>query len=426
MADNPLSLSERSPPATALGAAPVYVLALLFFVSFFNYLDRLVIAVMVEPIKRDLALNDTQMGLVSGLAFAVLYAVCGLPLARLADRGSRKRLLAICLTVWSGMTAATGLARNFVELFAARMAVGIGEAGCVPSAHSIIGDMFPPEKRAFAVGIFQAGGLVGLSVGLAVAGIATEIYGWRTTLAAIGLAGLPLALLIAFTMREPLRSRAVRTDENMVEALQALARSRALVHLIIGLSVGAFSTYGIAQWLPTFFIRSHSASLAQVGLYGAIFGGIAAVCGTLAGGAAMIRLRPRNPKWELWLPASAYFAALPLYAASFAVDSLNVSLAIQFVAVFVAAAGGAVAIAALHSFAAPNRRATAVAVMMFLSSLIGLGMGPTAVGAMSDLLTDSYGMESLRYALMASTAVLGWAALHFLAAARAADASQLR
>lgn len=400
-------------------AASAYALTLLFFVSFFNYLDRLVIAVMIEPIKRDLELSDTQLGLVSGFAFALLYASFGLPLARLADQRSRKWLLAACLTVWSSTTALTGLARNFVELFAARMAVGVGEAGCVPAAHSMIGDLVTPDKRAFAVGVFQSGGLIGLSVGLAIAGIATERFGWRDTLLAIGVAGLPLAVLVALSMPEPVRIETAARAETMRDAVATLFRRKPLVHLIIGLSVGAFATYGIAQWLPAFFIRSHGASLSQVGIYGAIFGGVSGVVGTMAGGAAMIRLRPRDVRWELWLPAACYLVAVPLYAGSFAAPAISISLLIQFGAVFVAAAGGAVALAAIQSFAEANRRATAVAIMMFLSALIGLGLGPAFVGMVSDLLSPTFGKHALAYALMISTIFLAWAALHFVLAAAA-------
>jgi predicted MFS family arabinose efflux permease len=402
-------------------AAPaVYPLALLSLVSFFNYLDRMVIAVMVEPIKHDLQLSDTELGIVSGFAFALLYAICGIPLARVADRGSRKWLLTACLTIWSAMTALTGLARNFVELFAARMAVGVGEAGCVPAAHSMLGDLFPPERRAFAIGIFQAGGLLGLSVGLALAGIATERFGWRATLMGIGVAGLPLAVLVGLTMREPMRDLAHRHDESISAVLRTLGARRPLVHLIAGLAIGSFATYGIAQWLPAFFIRSHGASVAEVGIYGALFGGAAAVAGTVAGGSAMLRLRPRDTRWELWLPAACYLIALPLYAASFAVDALTTSLAIQFGAVFVASAGGAVALSAIQSFAEPDRRATAIAITMFLSALIGLGLGPTFAGAVSDMLTASFGAEALRYALIISTCFLAWAGLHFFLAAKSA------
>lgn len=400
-------------------AAPTYGLALLFFVSFFNYLDRMVIAVMVEPMKRDLNLTDTQLGLVSGLAFAVLYATVGLPLARVADRSSRKWLLAICLAVWSAMTAITGLARNFTELFLARMGVGIGEAGCVPASHSMIGDMVTPEKRAFAIGIFQAGGLLGMSVGLAAAGLAAEAYGWRTAMIGVGLLGLPLALLLAFTMREPPRASSAQTAETMATALAALASCRPLVHLILGISIGSFASYGVAQWLPAFFIRSHQLSLAEVGLWGGLVGGLAGILGAVGGGAMMIRLRPRDTRWELWLPCIGYLACIPFYLIAFWVENAIAAYTIKALGITVAAAGAGVAIAAIQSLAEPHRRATAVAIMMFLSSLIGLGLGPAAVGAISDSLAIRFGNESLRYALMISTAFLAWAALHFLIAARA-------
>lgn len=412
---------KRSERAESAG----YALALLSLVSFFNYLDRMVIAVMVEPMKRDLGLSDMQLGLVSGFAFALLYAVCGLPLARLADRRSRKWILTACLAIWSGMTAVTGIARNFFELFLARMAVGVGEAGCVPSAHSMIGDMFPAERRAFAVGIFQAGGLIGLSVGLALAGLATERFGWRMTLIGIGLAGFPLALLIALTMPEPRRHDANAAAENLGIVLRELAARKPLAHLIIGLSIGSFATYGIAQWLPAFFMRSHGASITEVGIYGAVLGGVAGVLGTIVGGVSMVRLRQRDARWELWFPAIGYLGALPLYASSFAVPNLTAALGIQFFAVAIAAAGGAVAIAAIQSFAEPNRRATAVAIMMFLSSLIGLGLGPTFAGALSDALTSLFGDDALRYALMVSTCFLAWAGSHFLLAAKSALANPI-
>lgn len=400
------------------GAVSTYGLALLFFVSFFNYLDRMVIAVMVEPMKRDLGLTDTQLGLVSGLAFALLYATCGIPLARFADQGSRKWLLTICLTIWSTMTAVTGLARNFTELFLVRMAVGIGEAGCVPASHSLIGDMFSPERRALAVGVFQAGGLIGLSVGLAAAGMAAEAYGWRAALVGVGLLGLPLALLMAFTMPEPQRKHSQTHRESARAALTSLAHSRPLVHLVVGLAIGSFATYGMAQWLPAFFIRSHGLSLTGVGLYGGLTAGAGGVLGTLLGGWAMVHLRPRDQRWELWLPACCYLGCIPFYLAAFWVDSAILAYGIKFGAIFIAAAGGGVALAAIQSFAEPHRRATAVAVMMFLSSLIGLGLGPAAVGLASDFLSTAFGPESLRYALMLSTVFLGWAAWHFLAAAR--------
>jgi predicted MFS family arabinose efflux permease len=403
-----------------------YGLALLTALSFFNYLDRMVMAVLVEPIKRDLHLSDTQMGLVAGFAFALLYALAGLPIARLADRSSRVKLVSACLVVWSAMTALTGFARSFLELFAARMAVGIGEAGCVPASHSLLGDLFPPRHRALAIGIFQAGGLVGMSFGLALAGWLAQTYGWRTALMVSGFAGIPLALLMILTMREPVRTGPpVDASESTLAATAILFRRRAFVHLVIGLSVGAFATYGMSQWISAFYVRSHGLTLAAVGLWGGIAGGGGGIAGAIAGGAAMTRLRERDARWEQWFPMMTYALSGPVYAAGFLVASSQLAFVLQFVATFIAASGGAVALASLQSFAEPHRRATAVAIMLMLSSLIGLGAGPTAVGMISDLLAPATGSDSLRYALALSTVILLWAAFHFWQAGRTSMRDQV-
>lgn len=421
-----MSTSDAQGSVKGGRAAPAYYgLALLSLVSLLNYLDRMVIAVLVEPIKRDLGLSDTQVGLVAGFAFALLYALAGLPLARIADRRSRVTLVSVCLLVWSAMTAVTGLARNFVELFLARMAVGIGEAGCVPASHSLIGDMFPPHRRAFAIGVFQAGGLIGMSFGLAGAGWVAEAYGWRAALLVAGAAGLPVALLLYFTLPEPARSGqalGVSTSETAMETIAALARRPALVHLVIALSIGAFATYGMSQWISAFFIRSHGLGLAAVGLYGGLAGGGGGIVGAIAGGLVMARLGPRDARWELWLPAAGYGLSAPFFAATFLWPGALGAFSLQFAATLVAAAGGAVALSAIQSFAEPHRRATAIAIVLMLSSLVGLGVGPTAVGVLSDALSSATGDDSLRYALVISTAFLLWASVHFLFAARHASA----
>lgn len=421
-----MSISDPLRSVKGGRAAPAYYgLALLSTVSLLNYLDRMVIAVLVEPIKRDLNLSDTQVGLVAGFAFALLYALAGLPLARIADRRSRVTLVSICLVAWSAMTAVTGMARNFIELFLARMAVGIGEAGCVPASHSLIGDMFPPHRRAFAVGIFQAGGLIGLSFGLAGAGWIAETYGWRAALLVAGAAGIPVALLLYFTMPEPARSgqaHGLSANESAAETLAALARRPALVHLVIALSIGAFATYGMSQWISAFFIRSHGMGLAEVGLYGGLAGGGGGIVGAIAGGLVMARLGPRDARWELWLPAAGYGLSAPFFAAAFLWPTALGAFLLQFAATLVAAAGGAVALSAVQSFAEPHRRATAIAIVLMLSSLIGLGLGPTMVGILSDALSSATGDDSLRYALVISTVFLLWAGVHFLLSARHARA----
>lgn len=408
---------------TKNGAAPAfYTLALLSLVSFFNYLDRMVLAVLIEPIKRDLELSDTQIGLVGGLAFALFYALCGLPLARLADRRNRITLLSICLVGWSLATAATGYAKNFWQLFAARVAVGVGEAGCVPSAHSIIGDLFPLERRAFAIGMFQGGGLIGLSVGMAIAGVLASEFGWRTALIAVGLSGLPLALLLWLTAREPARvaNGDIDTAEPWTVALSALLARPALRNLVLGLSFGAFATYGTGQWMAAFFMRSHGISVAEAGYYGAVFSGGSAILGTLLAGIIIVPLLKRDRRWELWAPALAYGICAPFFVLLFLVPTFWMAIAFKATGTMIGAIGGTIALSSVQSFAEPQRRATAIALVVMLSSLIGLGLGPLAVGMISDALQPTQAEEALRYALALASVFLAVASLLFYRASRTA------
>lgn len=418
--DRPLTGFAGSAPTLARTSAPAYVLGLLTAVCFFNYLDRMVIAILLEPIKRELALSDAQMGLVAGFAFAMFYAVLGLPLARIADRRSRVALVTICLATWSAMTALTGLARNFLELFAARVGVGVGEAGCVPAAHSILGDLFPRERRAFAISVFQAGGTLGQSAGLVLAALAAQFWGWRAALMITGLLGIPLALLTFFTMREPPRgeAHAQASSEPMLVTVKALFARPPLVHLMLGVAIAAFGSYGMVQWLPAFFVRLHGLGLAEVGLYVGATGAIGGVLGTVFGGYALTRLGPRDARWELWWPMIVFAIFTLFMLPSFLVADWKVALGFQLIAFFIGSSGGGVALSALQTYVEPHRRATGIAVLLLMSSLFGLGLGPVAVGVISDYLKLSLGAESLRYALMATLCMPIWASVHFWLAAR--------
>ena len=414
----PTAAHAREPSRVMVG----YTLTILTLVSFFNYMDRMVLAVLLEPIKAELNLSDGQLGLLSGLAFAALYATLGIPLARMADRTSRVKLLAACLGLWSLMTAVTGLAKTFPQLFFARMGVGVGEAGCVPAAHSLIGDYFPPEKRALGISVFQAGGLAGLSAGLLITGVLADTFGWRAALVIVGLSGLPLALLILFTFREPPRRGLDHTvsEEPALKAVVALLRRPALRHLVIALSIGGFGSYGITQWLPAFFIRSHDLSLTQIGVWSGTATGVGGILGVMGGGYLATRLVPRDARWELWLPAIAYGGSAPIYALVFLSPSPWIAIGVKVFATFLAASGGGVALSAIQSFAEPHRRATAISLVLFLSSLLGLGLGPLLVGMASDAMAPQLGKESLRYALLISTAALLWAGVHFYLSSRRA------
>lgn len=403
-------------------SAPAYALTLLTVVSFFNYLDRMVIAILVEPIKHELSLSDSQMGLITGFAFAMVYATLGLPLARVADRHSRVILLSVCLAAWSAMTALTGLVRNFIELFCARMAVGVGEAGCGPAAHSLLGDIYPRERRAFAISMFQAGGMLGQSAGLALAGVVAQLWGWRAALMVVGLLGVPLAVLIYTTLREPARSadHAHASAESTLTTYKALFARPPLRHLVLGISIATFGSYGMLQWLPAFYIRLHGLSLAEVGVYvGAAKGG-AGVLGAVFGGFVLTRLGPRDVRWELWWPM-AMFGIAPLFMlASLWVPAWQVALGLQMVGTFMSSSASGVALSAVQSYAEPHRRATALAIVGLVSSLMGLGLGPVVVGAVSDLLAPSVGIDSLRYALMVIALLPIWGAAHLWFASRSA------
>lgn len=419
-------MTDAATPISAPSArrnSPAYVLTVLTLASFFNYMDRSVIAILVEPIKHELQLSDTQMGLIAGFAFAMFYAVLGLPLARIADRRSRVTLVSVSLALWSVMTAVTGLARSFIELFAARVGVGVGEAGCVPAAHSILGDLYSSQRRSFAISIFQAGGVLGQSAGLAMAAIIAQFWGWRIALVSIGLVGIPLALLIFLTVREPLRGsdHEKASSEPILATLKALAARAPVVHIILGVGVAAFGSYGISQWLAAFFIRSHGLTLAQVGAYIGATGGIGAVLGMVFGGYVVTHLVKRDVRWELWWP-SLVFALYPaLMLPSLLVGNLALVLVLQLLAFFVGSAGAGVALSSLQTYVEPHRRAMAVAITLMMSALLGIGLGPVAVGMISDLLTPHLGAESLRYALIALLFMPIWASIHFWLAAKSSS-----
>ncbi len=414
MTDQANSIAPGNAVSGLRSSAPVYALALLTIVSFFNYLDRWVIAILLEPIKQDLQLSDSQMGLVAGFAFAMLYATVGLPLARIADRRNRIALVSICLTIWSVMTAVTGMVRNFTELFLARMAVGIGEAGCGPASHSVIGDLFARERRPLAISIFQAGGVLGQSVGLALAAIVAQIYGWRVALVVLGLLGVPLALLMFFTVREPPRSagHAEASAESMWTTMKALFARPPLRHLVLGVSIAAFGSYGMMQWVPAFFIRSHDLSLTEVGAYLGAAKGAAGVLGTVFGGFVLTRLGRADARWELWWPMVMFLVSPLFYLTSFTLADWKLALGLQMVGAFVGASAGGVALAAVQSYAEQHRRATALAILGLVSALLGLGFGPVAVGVLSDLFAPRFGAESLRYALMVVGCIPIWGAFH--------------
>jgi MFS family permease len=407
-----------------VNAYAIYVAAALCMVGFFNYADRMVLAVLLQPIKSELHFSDAQLGMLTGFAFAVFYATLGVPLARLADRYSRVLILSIAMTVWSTMTVLCGMAQSFSQLLLARIGVGTGEAGSIPTSHSLLGDYFPKERRAFIVGVFQASGSLGMMCGLMIGGMIAERAGWRWALMLIGAPGVLVAILVWLTVREPVRGSlepelvAPQIAPRWREAIGTLLRRPTYVQLVIAWSLGVFTVSGIQQWVPSFFIRSHHLSIAQVGHTYGLNVGLGGFLGTIAGAFLASKMVARDRRWELWIPALSFGVCAPLYAIMFLVPSSQVSMGIVFVVAAFASLGQGPGLACIQSVAEPHLRATAISIVLFSASLIGQGGGPFVVGALSDWLALRYGDQSLRIALIASTPIILWASIHFALASR--------
>ncbi len=401
-----------------------YVLTMLVVIYVFNFLDRQIVTILAEPIKVDLGLSDTQIGLMTGLAFAIFYTVLGIPIARLADRANRVSIIAVALVVWSGMTALCGLAQNFVQLLAARIGVGVGEAGCSPPAHSLIADYFPPDKRASALSIYALGIPVGSILGLLAGGWIAEFYGWRMAFFLVGLPGIALAVVLKLTVREPIRGMsdapaAPETAQPPLGAtLRTLLQNRTLVHMAMGGALTSFVGYGLGQWLPAFFIRTHGLGVGETATYFGLVLGVASAAGTILGGAIADRLAGRDRRVYAWLPAAGVLVAFPFFVVALLLDQPYLAIAILVTPSLLNSLWLGPAFGTIQNLAPMRMRALASALLLFILNIIGLGFGPFLVGVTSDLLRGIAGAESLRYAVLISTGVYFWAGAHFLLAAR--------
>jgi predicted MFS family arabinose efflux permease len=405
MTDDTLQTAPASEQAGKPALYSYYVLAILALVSFFCYLDRLVISVLVEEIKADLALSDTQIGLISGFAFAVFFALMGLPLARLSDTKSRPVILSACLFIWSAATAACGFARNFFEMFLARVGVGVGEAACVPAAHSIIADMFKGPARILGISIFQAGGLVGMSAGLVFAAYIADEYGWRMAFLAVGAPGVVLAALLFLTVRDPRGNVAASSDHAQLRGLKELLAKPSFRMLLLAMGTYSFASWGTLQWSPAFFIRVHELPLSQVGWWVGTGNGVGSIFGILLGAFVGGYLVKRHRRWELLGPAVMITVSCPAMVAMLLAPDPTTSLICLLISTTLSSLGGAISLAAVQTFAHPWQRATASATVMLVTAVIGFGAGPAVGGFLSDLLMPIYGNESLRYALLITTSL---------------------
>lgn len=401
-----------------------YALVLLTIVYSFNFIDRQLLSVLQESIKIDLSLSDSQLGLLTGFAFAIFYVTAGIPIARWADRGNRRNIVAASVGIWSFMTAISGFAQNYTQLLAARIGVGVGEAGGSPPSHSIVSDIFPPAKRASALAFYSTGVNIGILFGFLLGGWLNEFFGWRVAFMVVGVPGILLAFLVRVTLKEPIRglleNKQVSDEQaSFTEVLSLLWKRRTFRHMAIAGGLNAFAGYGHVTWVNSFFLRSHEMSAGELGTWLALSSGLFAAIGVFGGGLLADKLAPRDKRWYMWLPAIATFLCVPPMFVVYLSGNPYVALSIAFIPGLFHNVYLGCSIATTHGLVGLRMRATASAILLLVLNVIGLALGPVLVGFLSDSLEPSYGTESLRYAmLILLPAVMLWSSWHFYRAAR--------
>jgi len=422
-ADSPTVRTSVVIPASEPARIPRYALALLVVIYVLNNVDRQIVNILAESIRKDLHLLDWQIGVLTGFSFAILYAVLGIPIARLAERGNRSLIIAVSLAVWSAFTMLCGITRTFPQLVLARVGVGVGEAGCTPASVSLISDLAPREKRASALGIYTMGTPIGALLGMAIGGIVADIGGWRMAFLVAGAPGLLVAALAALTLKEPRKATGpIAAPANPVPTLREAGRelraSRTYVLFMLAGTLQAMVAYGNGAFMGSFFFRNHGAALAQdaaslglqtAGFLGLTLGLIAGVGGTLGsflGGKIADHHVATNPRGLSVQMTLVNLITTPLTITAIMVGSAPLALALFLAQALVNAMCYAPSLTVLQSVVHARSRATALAVYMLMINLLGLGLGPVLVGGLSDYLSHGAGLgaaQGLRFALVAST-----------------------
>lgn len=415
-----------------------YALWVLLIIYTLNFLDRQVVNILAEPIKRDLGLADWQLGMMTGLAFAIFYTVLGIPIARMAETKNRPFIIGASVAAWSAFTVLCGFTQNFWQLILARIGVGVGEAGCTPPAHSLITDYVPKEKRAGAIAFYSIGTPLGTLAGMAMGGLVADAYGWRVAFMVAGAPGVLFALVAAFTLVEPRRQLAADLAARAASkisfgaALAVLATKKTFWMVALAASIKAFVGYGHAPFTASFFFRVHGAEVAELaarfglksagflGLALGLIGGTAGVIGAWLGGLLADRLGARDLRAYVIVPAIASLITIPFYILAVSVGSPMAAIGVLTIPILLGTLWYGPVYATAQSIVDPTMRATASAVLLLIINLIGLGLGPVAVGALSDVLAGPVGLgeaQGVRWALILST-LLGLVAFGLFWAAR--------
>ena len=396
-------------PATAGKQSVRVTLWILLIVYIFNFIDRQIVNILAEPIRLELGLSDTQIGLMTGLAFALFYTTLGIPIARYSDRPTtiRPRLIAIALAMWSAMTALCGLAQNFIQLLIARIGVGVGEAGCTPPAHSLIADMVEPKKRSSALAFYALGIPIGTLLGMLIGGLLADWVGWRQAFFIVGVPGVVLALVVTYVLKEPRQNGSVQgTEQSTAQqtlttgaAIKAVMGSKAFVLLVTAGSAASFLSYGKTTWTTIFFQRTHELTPGETGLWFGLINGAAGILGTFLGGYLADRFGAENRRHVLTAPAIGMALAVPLAFMAYQANNWIVALWLLFLPTMFNSFYYGPTYSAAQGLVPLRARAIAAATILFFQNLIGLGLGPLFFGMLSDFLQPAYGEDSVRYVL---------------------------
>jgi predicted MFS family arabinose efflux permease len=427
-------VSESDSPAASAAAARKnpydsrsvrwYALSLLTVVYTFNFIDRQLLAILQEAIKAELSLSDSQLGLLTGFAFAIFYVTAGIPIARWADRANRRDIVSLSLFIWSFMTALSGFVQNYTHLLLARIGVGVGEAGGSPPSHSIISDIFPANQRASAIGFYSMGVNIGILFGFLAGGWINEFFGWRIAFMVVGIPGVVLAIVLRLTLAEPIRGlndpgSGTTGAATFGEVLRVLWTRPSFRHLALGAGLNAFCAYATANWTASFIIRSHGMATGELGTWLALIIGVGGAIGVFGGGLLADRLATRDRRWYAWLPSAVGFLIVPFMVAVYRADSAYMALSLSIIPGLLFNVYLGNTIATTHALVGARMRATASAMLFLILNIIGLGAGPWVIGVLSDYLAPTLGAESLRHAMLyVLPPVMAWSATHFWLASR--------
>jgi len=392
------SATDASTRRARVYTHPLLLMLLVAYIC--NFMDRTVVGTLAQAIKLDLHVTDTELGLLQGFAFVVLYSVVGVPIARMAERRDRITIMSVCIALWSVMTVLCGMTQNFVQLLLCRVGVGIAEAGCNAPSHSMIADAFPPEQRSRAISIYNSGNIIGTMIGAILGGIVAEHYGWRTAFFVVGAPGLAVAVLLRLVSKDPGRvthpghaptaeTAVSGVDVRATTVARIILRRPALRYLVLGFTLTSFAHTGMGSFSQAYYIRAFGLTYGQLGLLFGIFGGIAGLASMLSSGRMTDSLIQRDQRWHAWLPAIGVVISIPLLVVTYNLPSWPVALTLGFVANFFLMWFAVPSLSAFHKLVGERRVAMAMALILMFQNFLGLGGGPFFTGAAIDFVESA-------------------------------------